>query len=85
MAVKDTEFAVVKDNVHEMKEDIKSLVKVITIGNGKPSLLSRIDSIENQVKWIPSMLTYINKSKGISALLTFLGLGGVAALIKSFM
>jgi len=85
MGCTEEEFAVVKDNVHEMKGDIKSLVKVITIGNGKPSLLSRIDSLENQTKWIPTILTWMNKSKGMIALISFLGMGGIFALIRTFV
>jgi len=81
----ETEMALLKSHIEETTCNVKMLVKVITIGNGMPSLMSRIDAIETQSKWIPSLITYMNKSKGAIALICVLGVGGLWALVRSFI
>lgn len=93
LVVKDSEFAVLKSHVEETKADVKMLVKVITIGNGKPSLLSRMDASDKAIeeinrkvnRWLPDLLDWMNRSKGVLAIVSFIGIGGIVALIRSFI
>lgn len=46
--------AVIKDTVEDIKGDVGNLQKVIYVGNGKPSLLTRIELVEvhlDELKW----------------------------------
>lgn len=46
--------AVIKGAVADIKDDINSLQKVIYVGNGKPSLIARVEVVEvhlEDLKW----------------------------------
>jgi len=37
------------NELNEIKADVKSLVRAVSTGNGKPSLVSRVDNIESKL------------------------------------
>ena len=60
----EVEMAVMHSKLETIDNNVSKLIKVIMEGNGKPSLLSRVDTNERLTKHVPDLLTDSNKAKG---------------------
>lgn len=75
MTVKDTDFAVMKEIMQELKDDMKRIKTVLVDGNGQKPMTVRLDTAERLSSHVPKVLTDINMMKGGIAALSVILIG----------